>query len=136
MTNPRCAAGDNVSSPFAGNGLSARKIATRLATKAAPMPSCTALCTSRKDDAPPRMSHRDTMAGFIFGGWERHAGHRLDPDEMIPDLLDAGHVFSGYDQTRTFAIIRDHAMQFGHAGVDDHINARRPILFPDRGKNL
>jgi hypothetical protein len=72
--------------------------------------------------APPRISHRCAVVGFIFAGRERHSGHWLHPDEMVSHALDAGDVFSGDDQARTFSIISNHAMQFSHTPADDQIS--------------
>ena len=103
----------------------------------APMPSCTAFCMPlRKPIVPPHISHRRAIVGFILAGRERHTRDRLDPDEMVPHTLDTGNIFRGDDQACAFSIVSNHAMQFSYAAVDDHVDARRPILLPNRGKDL
>src|ERR1700756_4137734 len=98
ITNPRCEAGDSTSSPLAGKGAGATKIATALATTARPMPSCTAFCMRlRKPNVLSRISHRRAVIGFIVARRERHARDWLDPDEVVTHALDAGDIFSGDD---------------------------------------
>src|SRR5204862_2222260 len=57
-------------------------------------------------------------------------GHRLDPDHMILDLLDAGDVFGGYPQGDALAIIEHDAGQFYDPAVyfDVRHSQRRPRL--------
>src|SRR5215472_11430575 len=134
ITNPRCAAGDSICSALTCVDPSARKIAIALAINARPMPSCTTFCITLGNITPlPPISHPRAAASFILGRRERHAGHWLDPDQVIPHLLDAGNVFSGYDQAGTFSIIGDHPVQFSDTGIDDHVDMGRPILFSDGG---
>ena len=101
------------------------------------IPSCMALCMPpRKPTTPPRMSHRRVVVGFILAGGKRHARDWLNPDEMVPHALDAGDIFGGDDQAGTLAIIGNYAVQFSDTRVDNNIDARCPILFADRGKDL
>lgn len=49
------------------------------------------------------------LLSFILGRGECHAGHRLDPDQMIVHLLDAGDILGRDDESSAFAFVGNNA---------------------------
>src|SRR5438876_92771 len=106
MTNPRCAAGDSTSSPFAPDEVSVTTITSTLVKKAKPMRNCTAFSiAARGVTAFILFLRRCAFVCLVLRGRKCHAGHRLHPYEVILHALDADDVFDCDNEALTLAIV-------------------------------
>ena len=55
--------------------------------------------------------------GLVLRRWKRHAGYRLDPDQMIMHGAHAGDIFGGDDASLPLAFVGDGAPQFGDGSL-------------------
>src|SRR5271169_1204011 len=81
-------------------------------------------------------SDRGARVRFVFGRGKCYARYRFDPDEMIVHLLNTRDILDRDDDGLALAIVGYDAPKLGDAVLDDHVDARRPGLLVEHGKDV